>query len=136
MALGLGNSLSGSSCPINFQLLYQSSDRPTGQPRPWQPLNRDRNQKIQRILWRCCALLVRFIPLERLRGVEPPSPAWKAGILAVVRQPHNRADYFYMLPPSHVAHIPALRTANCHTAGHMTLYQGFLRSVERVNRNH
>ena len=31
--------------------------------------------------------------LERLMGVEPTSSAWKADVLAVVRQPHNSVYY-------------------------------------------
>ncbi len=26
--------------------------------------------------------------VERASGIEPPSPAWKAGIIATIRRPH------------------------------------------------
>ena len=32
--------------------------------------------------------------LERLMGVEPTSSAWKADVLAVVRQPRNNSTYY------------------------------------------
>ena len=28
--------------------------------------------------------------LERVSGIEPPSPAWKAGIITTIRHPHDR----------------------------------------------
>ena len=27
--------------------------------------------------------------MERVRGIEPLSPAWKAGIIAIIRYPHS-----------------------------------------------
>ena len=32
--------------------------------------------------------------VERLMGVEPTSSAWKADVLAVVRQPRNNSTYY------------------------------------------
>lgn len=32
--------------------------------------------------------------LERASGIEPPSPAWKAGVIATIRRPH-RAEAYY-----------------------------------------
>ena len=40
--------------------------------------------------------------LERLMGVEPTSSAWKADVLAVVRQPHNNSTY-YTHPRGHLS---------------------------------
>ena len=33
-------------------------------------------------------ILMGFLPVERVMGIEPTSPAWKAGILAVEQHPH------------------------------------------------
>ena len=32
-------------------------------------------------------------PLEQVMGIEPTFSAWKADVLAVVRQPHNSVYY-------------------------------------------
>ena len=34
-------------------------------------------------------------PVERVMGIEPTSPAWKAGILAVEQHPHSLRQELY-----------------------------------------
>ena len=41
--------------------------------------------------------LVCLFALERVMGVEPTSPAWKAGVIAVIRHPHRGRYFFYSL---------------------------------------
>ena len=42
----------------------------------------------------CVGTRHRGLFLERLMGVEPTSSAWKADVLAVVRQPRNNSTYY------------------------------------------
>ena len=50
----------------------------------------------------CVGTRHRGLFLERLMGVEPTSSAWKADVLAVVRQPHNNSTY-YTHPRGHLS---------------------------------
>ena len=38
-------------------------------------------------------LLAQIYKLERVTGIEPASPAWKAGALAIVLHPHRTSPY-------------------------------------------
>ena len=56
--------------------------------------------------------LPRWFSLEQVMGVEPTSSAWKADVLAVVRQPRNNSTYYThlrgCLSSPGVGHLPIL----------------------------
>ena len=33
--------------------------------------------------------------MERVAGIEPASPAWKAGVITIIRYPHRKLGYSY-----------------------------------------
>ena len=80
--------------------------------------------RLHRYLSAVAVFLASRFAMERGRGIEPPSPAWKAGILAVVRPSHGAGDGARTRSPSitnrpHIqlcftGMVPGTRRAVCH----------------------
>lgn len=80
--------------------------------------------RLYRYLSAVAVFLASRFAMERGRGIEPPSPAWKAGILAVVRPSHGAGDGARTRSPSitnrpHIqlcftGMVPGTRRAVCH----------------------
>ena len=53
------------------------------------PSKREKKVKFSRGLKTCKSILDIELQNKRMMGVEPTSPAWKAGVIAVIRHPQD-----------------------------------------------